>query len=436
MTRLSAWIGVLATLLLVCARVRVAAAEPVDTSMPGVTAELATLASDRGVTRVGVVLKNGSDKPARSSPIDFGKIVLVDAGAKRKLFPLKDADGHFLGGPISDWNGGGRWFPDLPPGSETLLWTLFDPLPAGSRVTLQVPTLASFDDVTVGELGAPGTSVPSTAPPVTATLRSAKRSPGELKVQLLLANPGAAKVSSGAVVYADVYAFDPQGKRKYPLLKGDDGQYLVSTASDNNQGGRLWLADVAPGGQLPLTMTFQAPPDSVSVVDVVIPQFAPLVAIPITGQGGEKGGGIGVAGRSEALQRALEDLNAKETQQTVTLQLSADVLFDFGKATLKPAATESLAKLALVLKGYPKGRITVEGHTDGKGDDAYNQALSERRAKTVADWLTANAGVASSRISARGYGKSRPVAPNTKPDGSDDPVGRARNRRVEIVVEK
>lgn len=78
--------------------------------------------------------------------------------------------------------------------------------------------------------------------------------------------------------------------------------------------------------------------------------------------------------------------------------------------------------------------MRVDGHTDAKGDDAYNQALSERRAAAVKAWLAGNARIPADHMGTRGYGETRPVAPNARPDGADDPAGRQRNRRVEIAV--
>ena len=78
----------------------------------------------------------------------------------------------------------------------------------------------------------------------------------------------------------------------------------------------------------------------------------------------------------------------------------------------------------------------IEGHTDAKGADAYNQTLSEQRAASVKQWLVTNAQISGATITTRGLGKSKPVAHNTKPDGSDDPEGRAKNRRVQIIVKK
>jgi len=116
--------------------------------------------------------------------------------------------------------------------------------------------------------------------------------------------------------------------------------------------------------------------------------------------------------------------------------LSADVLFDFDKADVKKEATASLEKVVTVLKSYPRSEVTIEGHTDAKGLEPYNQKLSERRATSVRQWLVVTGGLADMRLLTSGYGAKKPVAPNLKPDGSDNPEGRQQNRRVEIVVRK
>src|SRR5208282_1146073 len=99
----------------------------------------------------------------------------------------------------------------------------------------------------------------------------------------------------------------------------------------------------------------------------------------------------------------------------------ADVLFDFDKYTLRPEATETLKKVGQVVAGYPNAPLSIEGHTDGKGTHAYNMKLSENRAGAVKQWLVANAQVQASRIRTTGWGETKPVAPNTKRDGSDNP---------------
>ena len=102
------------------------------------------------------------------------------------------------------------------------------------------------------------------------------------------------------------------------------------------------------------------------------------------------------------------------------------VLFDFNKSTLLPSSDASLQPAANIMAADKTLKLEVQGHTDNVGNDAYNQTLSEARAKAVVTWLTQH-GVAADRLTAKGYGKTKPVADN----GSDD--GRAKNRRVEIA---
>jgi OmpA-OmpF porin, OOP family len=111
------------------------------------------------------------------------------------------------------------------------------------------------------------------------------------------------------------------------------------------------------------------------------------------------------------------------------------VNFDFDKATLRPDAVMILNEAIEILKKYPELRVEVAGHTDSIGTDQYNQRLSERRARAVYDYLGAN-GIGANRLAGpNGYGESRPIAPNTNPDGSDNPEGRAKNRRTELNVQ-
>jgi len=105
----------------------------------------------------------------------------------------------------------------------------------------------------------------------------------------------------------------------------------------------------------------------------------------------------------------------------------SDVLFDTGSYTLKPGAREKLAKISGILLAHPGLTLQIEGHTDSVGTDDFNQQLSERRSDSVRDFLAEN-GVAVSSITARGFGKTQPVATNDTADG------RQRNRRVELVV--
>lgn len=117
------------------------------------------------------------------------------------------------------------------------------------------------------------------------------------------------------------------------------------------------------------------------------------------------------------------------------VSLPGDVLFDFDKTDIRADAKPTLDRLAQLIAASPGGEISIEGHTDAKGDDAYNKRLSEGRAKAVQAYLIA-AGVEAARLRTIGLGELRPTAPNAGPDGSDDPDGRQKNRRVEVVLPK
>lgn len=110
-----------------------------------------------------------------------------------------------------------------------------------------------------------------------------------------------------------------------------------------------------------------------------------------------------------------------------------NVYYDFNKATLKPESFPSLDSLVSLLNFYPKMVIEVSAHTDNLGSDQYNMTLSEKRAKSVMDYLI-NKGIDPARLQSKGYGETMPVAPNTLPNGKDNPEGRAKNRRTEFKV--
>lgn len=140
--------------------------------------------------------------------------------------------------------------------------------------------------------------------------------------------------------------------------------------------------------------------------------------------------------RVEDLQGPVLDIEVRETDAEIRIEMAADVLFAFDKAVIQKKAIPALEKVAAVIARHPGSQVSIEGHTDGKGSADYNQNLSERRASSVARWLGARAELKAIGFTPRGFGATKPVAPNTKKDGSDDPDGRQRNRRVEIVVKK
>ena len=143
---------------------------------------------------------------------------------------------------------------------------------------------------------------------------------------------------------------------------------------------------------------------------------------------------VGGPYRAADTERLLVELGAVEDGDVIRLALAGDVLFDFGSDAIRADAADKLTQAAQVIRQRSVGEVYVVGHTDSVGGDEANQKLSERRAAAVISWLDRNQGIPAAVLVGRGMGSRKPVAHNTMPDGSDDPAGRARNRRVEILL--
>lgn len=115
------------------------------------------------------------------------------------------------------------------------------------------------------------------------------------------------------------------------------------------------------------------------------------------------------------------------------MALPGDVLFDFDSDRLSPGATKFLREAADVIELRDRGRVEIAGHTDSVGKSGYNKQLSVRRAQAVKDWLTAHKVHDAANYRVVGYGEEKPVTPNRRPDGTDNPEGRRANRRVEVI---
>ncbi|QIA10018.1 OmpA family protein [Draconibacterium halophilum] len=131
--------------------------------------------------------------------------------------------------------------------------------------------------------------------------------------------------------------------------------------------------------------------------------------------------------QAEELQEDLEGASVERIGEGIKITFDSGILFGFDSSELTYASKENIAELAETLKKYEETEILIEGHTDNKGSDSYNQELSERRAGSVADELKM-LGVAASRISEVGYGEEMPIADNSTEEG------RAQNRRVEVAI--
>jgi outer membrane protein OmpA-like peptidoglycan-associated protein len=130
--------------------------------------------------------------------------------------------------------------------------------------------------------------------------------------------------------------------------------------------------------------------------------------------------------------KGIQALHTTKEQCEERLSVVADALFDFDSANLRPDAEDTLVAAGPEIEKLGNTPSAIEGHTDAIGSDAYNMKLSETRARTVRDWLAVH-GFVPAATTVKGYGETKPVAPNAAPDGKDDPIGRQKNRRVEIV---
>ncbi|QNH62748.1 OmpA family protein [Hymenobacter sediminicola] len=198
---------------------------------------------------------------------------------------------------------------------------------------------------------------------------------------------------------------------------------LLATSCSDQQSATT--ATGQPDAGQPLTGTANAPVGS-------SPPTTATEATPASASRPDQGQKL--TGQVSDLSGAASDLGGKMTDMGLVINFDTDVLFDFDKADIKPGATPTLEKLAEVVKQYTKSRVVINGYTDAKGDDTYNRTLSQRRAQAIADWLTQHQAGAAGQLQVQGFGEANPVAPNTKPDGSDNPEGRQQNRRVEVII--
>jgi len=259
---------------------------------------------------------NSGTMKAESDHYSVGKIALVDAKAKQKHFPLKDDSGLFIGGPIGDSTlDGGRIYVVLEPGQQGIVWAYFDALAPGTVVSVEVPQMFPFDDVVVTE--GPGTllsagSARTTPSGVVATLASVKRADQALYVRVTFATETGVtvKLRSPYFEYKDVYLFDPVGKRKCPLLKDSEGFFQAQPLTVKMGGGRF-IPDW--GKPILMSLTFQAPPDSVTSLDLILPDFVPFEAVQIAALGGAAAGGVDPAGKTPGTEGALQGNGAGVT---------------------------------------------------------------------------------------------------------------------------
>jgi outer membrane protein OmpA-like peptidoglycan-associated protein len=194
--------------------------------------------------------------------------------------------------------------------------------------------------------------------------------------------------------------------------------------------------EITPGSAATITAVFTAPPQETTklwfMTDLLLPVEVPIEPVGSAALKDDPvlAGPRGAEPYVNTLVCASTGPTVDGKETPVEIKLPSDVLFEFAKSELTPAAQAALDAVDDQIDAT-SGTITIEGHTDAIGDDASNQQLSEARAASVQTALQEKLG-SGFTFNAIGFGESRPVAPNTNPDGSDNPDGRAQNRRVEI----
>ncbi|NMG10694.1 OmpA family protein [Brasilonema sp. UFV-L1] len=130
-------------------------------------------------------------------------------------------------------------------------------------------------------------------------------------------------------------------------------------------------------------------------------------------------------------------IQVQENEYLTIITLPADILFDSSKNMIRPDAENILRQVSQAINNhYPNTWLQILGHTDSKGSENDNLKLSEQWVSAVQSWLNQKGGIDISLISKEGYGETQPVARNKKSDNSDNPAGRQKNRRIEIVIQK
>jgi len=217
--------------------------------------------------------------------------------------------------------------------------------------------------------------------------------------------------------------------------------YLVPTRGTSNDAliSMNTVDGIAPGASATVTVRFTAPPSETTEVLVMMEYLLP-VTVPIRPEGTPVRDDpvLALPKGTRSTEERVVSCTAKGADgpagqpTAVELRLPSDVLFEFGSAALSGQAQAAIESLKDKIPSGG-GTVSVEGHTDAIGDDAANQTLSEQRAAAVRGALAAQLG-SGYTFAPAGFGERKPIAPNQNADGSDNPSGRAQNRRVEIRV--
>ncbi|HKO29088.1 MAG TPA: OmpA family protein [Solirubrobacteraceae bacterium] len=244
-----------------------------------------------------------------------------------------------------------------------------------------------------------------------------------------------------------VMLIDPSAGQEYQAVTDDQGRPFASSLPFSINDSQVHLAWV----------TFKAPPASVKTMSILFPMGGPVVPdIPISSKPAPTPSELGssavaaaaapfavppgttsTAGLTLPVQNLISTVgnssgSDSESPNRATIALSADVLFQFNKATLTPRAHAVISQVASRIEARATGVVRVDGYTDSIGTDQVNIPLSQARAASVVHALKPLVGGAPVTFQTAGHGSADPVAPNTLAGGADNPRGRALNRRVTI----
>lgn len=223
------------------------------------------------------------------------------------------------------------------------------------------------------------------------------------------------------LIYTGTFEIAAPGAYKWRLSSDDgsrlwvDGREVVQNDGVHPEESQEAEQDLTAGVHAIKVWFFQGPAETLAL------------QLFITPPGGEERI-FSLADYSPNVTAAARRLDAQATPEGIRIKLDAQILFDTAKFDLKPAAREVIAAVVQLIRSYPGCRVRIEGHTDSVGEDGYNLKLSEDRARSVRDALAAAGLPADVRFEIKGFGKTRPVAPN------DTEPGRAQNRRVELLI--
>jgi outer membrane protein OmpA-like peptidoglycan-associated protein len=227
-----------------------------------------------------------------------------------------------------------------------------------------------------------------------------------LTLQLLDAE---AKVAASTFVRAGFGAKD-EGTKSFAI--DSSGRHVIRLTVEGEETGTFCV--LMGGTALPSAKATGCP----ATAPAILPPPARTAAAPVP---------VVAPAPAPPAPKAVEVITSKCEER---LRVGSDLLFDFDRADVRPEAGAALAEVARHVAAANKA-VMIEGHTDGKGSDGYNQGL--RRAAAVRNALVSQ-GSPNRQLIIHGFGKSRPIAPNQQVDGSDDPAGRQKNRRVEVVI--